>query len=57
MRELAGDPQILIVAVGAQALVALFEIFLAQPLLVDNRTLRGLGLFSHRHPERLSGNC
>ena len=42
MRELPRDSQILVVAVGAQPLVALLQIFLAQPLLVDRGGLRGL---------------
>ena len=50
MRELPRDPEILVVAVGAQPLVALLQIFLAQPLLVDRGVLRGLGLVGHRHP-------
>ena len=44
MRELPRDPKILIVAVGAQPLVALLQIFLAQPLLVDRSVLRGLAV-------------
>jgi len=44
MREVAGDAQILVVAVRAQPLVALLQIFLAQPVLVDRGLLRGLSL-------------
>ena len=55
VRELALDLKILIVAVGAQPLVALLQIFLAQPLLVDGRVLQAflqtLGLVRDRHPE------
>ena len=51
MRELPRDAEILVVAVGAQPLVALLQIFLAQPLLVDRSVLRGLGLVGHRHPK------
>ena len=42
MRELARDAEILVVAVRPQPLVALLEIFLPQPLLVDRGVLRGL---------------
>ena len=51
MRELSGDPEILVIAIRAEPLVALLEIFLAQPLLVDRGVLRGLGLVGHRHPK------
>ena len=39
MRELPCDAQILVVAIGTQPLVALLQIFLAQPLLVDRCVL------------------
>ncbi len=51
VRELPRDLQILIVAVGTQPLVALLQILLAQPLLVDRSALRGLWLVGHRHPK------
>ena len=55
MREMARDLKILVVAVGAEPLVALLQIFLAQPLLVDQRGLQGglqaLRLVCHRHPK------
>jgi hypothetical protein len=49
MRELPRNAEILVVTVRAEPLVALLQIFLAQPLLVDRRTLRGLRLVSRRH--------
>src|SRR5438445_6381232 len=51
MRELSCDPEILVVAIGTQPLVALLQIFLAQPLLVDRSVLRGPGLICDRHPK------
>ena len=51
MRELSRDAQILVVAIGTQPLVALLQIFLAQPLLVDRSVLRGPGLIGNRHPK------
>ena len=51
VRELPRDPQVLIVAVGTQPLVALLQILLAEPLLVDRSVLRGLRLVGHRHPK------
>src|SRR6185369_12601891 len=53
MRELPRDAEILVVTIGAQPLVALLDILLAQPRLVDRGALRSLCLVSHRHPERL----
>ena len=47
--EMAGDLQILVIAVSAEPLVALFLIFPAQPLLVDRRGLQGLRLVRDRH--------
>jgi hypothetical protein len=46
MRELALKPDVLAAAVGAQALVALLPILLAQGLLVQDRGL-GLGSIAH----------
>ena len=47
--EMSGHLQILVVAVGAQTLVALLQIFLAQPLLVDRWGLQSLRLVRDRH--------
>jgi hypothetical protein len=57
MRELSCDTEILVVTIRAEPLVALLQISLTQPLLVDRWVLRGLGLFGHCHPARLSENC
>ena len=51
--ELSRDLQILVVAVGAEPLVALLQIFLAQPLLVDRGASQVLRLVRDRHPKVL----
>ena len=53
--ELSLDLDILIVAVGAQPLVALLQIFLPQPLLVDRGAAQVLRLVGHSHSKRLLG--
>ena len=56
MGELSLDLDILVVAVGAQPLVALLHVFLAQPLLVDGLAAQLLRFVGDRHSKVPSRN-
>ena len=51
MRELSRDTEILVIAIRPEPLVALLQILLAQPLLVDRSVVQALWLVGHRHPK------